>query len=123
MAPSGFIAHSAEFAAVLGASPRLDRVAEVDAHEGPVYVADEDALYFTTRPKPGGLPLPGSPLVAIKRLRLDGARFPVAAERIDVVVSVTDAANGMAADVDGSLLVCEQGTAVHPARISRVDRA
>ena len=34
-------------------------VVEVDAHEGPVYVPDEDALYFTSVPAPG---------VAIKRL-------------------------------------------------------
>ena len=24
------------------------RIAQVDAHEGPVYVAEDDALYFTT---------------------------------------------------------------------------
>src|SRR5437763_893983 len=41
----------------------LEQVAEVDAHEGPVYVEAEDALYFTTLPKPG-------PEVAIKRLSL-----------------------------------------------------
>ena len=29
-------------------------IAEVDAHEGPVYVADEDALYFTSLRGPGG---------------------------------------------------------------------
>jgi len=27
------------------------RVVEVDAHEGPVYAPDEDALYFTTLPR------------------------------------------------------------------------
>ena len=47
-----FIAHDQAFAAVLGAAPRLVKVVDVDAHEGPVYVADEDALYFTTLPRP-----------------------------------------------------------------------
>ena len=36
-------------------------VVEVDAHEGPVYVPCEDALYFTSLPAPD---------VAIKRLSL-----------------------------------------------------
>jgi len=31
---------------------RLVPVVEVDAHEGPVYVAGENALYFTTLPSP-----------------------------------------------------------------------
>ena len=40
-------------------------VLEVDAHEGPVYVPDEDALYFTSVP---------APEVAIKRLPLARTR-------------------------------------------------
>jgi hypothetical protein len=38
---------SADFAVL-----SLDKVADVDAHEGPVYVESEHALYFTTLPKP-----------------------------------------------------------------------
>ena len=34
-------------------SPRMEVVATTDAHEGPVYAADEHALYFTTKPIPG----------------------------------------------------------------------
>ena len=30
----------------------VEKVADVDAHEGPVYVADEHALYFTSLPRP-----------------------------------------------------------------------
>ena len=45
----------------------LTPVVATDAHEGPVYVASEDALYFTT----------SRPDVAIRRLQLDGARFPL----------------------------------------------
>jgi gluconolactonase len=79
-------------------------VAATDAHEGPVYVAAEGAVYVTT--------VPG----AIKRLSLrDGT--------VDVVVADANRPNGMTLDHDGSLLVCEQGTMTAPARISRLDRA
>ena len=85
---------------------RLRPVAETDAHEGPVYAADEDALYFTTVRRER---------VAIKRLALaDGT--------VTVVRADANMANGMALDQDGSLLVCEQGTLTEPARISRLDR-
>ncbi len=82
-------------------------VVEVDAHEGPVYVPDEDALYFTSVPAPG---------VAIKRLSLPSGEVSVL--RVDA-----NAANGMALHPDGRLLVCEQGTLSSLARISLVDRA
>jgi gluconolactonase len=84
----------------------LVRVAETDAHEGPVYVAEEDALYFTTVRRDR---------VAIKRLTLaDG--------RISVVRADANMANGMALDREGRLVVCEQGTSAEPARIARLDR-
>ena len=91
--------------AVTGIAPMW--VAEVDAHEGPVYVAEEDALYFTTV---------RTDSVAIKRLDLASG---------DVTILVEDAnnANGMALDRQGRLLVCEQGTTTEHARISRLDRA
>jgi sugar lactone lactonase YvrE len=50
---SAFAVHDAAFLDVLGPAPRLERVVRTDAHEGPVYVAGEDALYFTTAPRPG----------------------------------------------------------------------
>jgi gluconolactonase len=79
-------------------------VAATDAHEGPVYVGGEDALYFTT--------VPG----AIKRLALhDGT--------VSVLVADASRPNGMTLGPDGTLLVCEQGTMTAPARISRLDRA
>ena len=84
----------------------LVRVAETDAHEGPVYAADEDALYFTTVRRER---------VAIKRLSLaDGA--------VSVLREDANMANGMALDREGCLVVCEQGTLTEPARITRVDR-
>jgi gluconolactonase len=85
---------------------RLRRVAETDAHEGPVYAADEDALYFTSVRRER---------VAIKRLALaDGS--------VTVVRADANMANGMALDRDCSLVVCEQGTLTEPARIARVHR-
>jgi gluconolactonase len=82
-------------------------VVEVDAHEGPVYVPDEDALYFTSVPAPD---------VAIKRLSLRSGE-------VSVLCADANKANGMALHPDGRLVVCEQGTRLAPARISLVDRA
>jgi gluconolactonase len=85
----------------------LEKVADVDAHEGPVYVEAEHALYFTTLPQPG-------PLVSIKRLDL-------ATGAVRLVRENANAANGMALDLDGRLVVCEQGKQHCRARISRLD--
>jgi gluconolactonase len=108
-----FTAYAPGFAGVVGDAPRLSLVAEVNAHEGPVYFGDENALYFTSLPRPN---LDGSRSVQIKRLALD--------EPSDVSVLVADAnaANGMTSDGDGRLVVCEQGSDYEPARITRVDR-
>ncbi len=100
---------------------RLVKVVDVDAHEGPVYVADEDCLYFTTVPAPTDVPLPASLRVAIKRLALDGDRFPLETERLTVVRDHANGANGMTLDLDGRLVVCEQGSRAEHARISRLD--
>jgi gluconolactonase len=80
-------------------------VARIDAHEGPVYAPDGDALYFTTVRRER---------VAIKRLALrDGS--------LTVVRPDANMANGMCAGSDGGLFVCEQGTLLQPARITRLD--
>ncbi|HSJ74069.1 MAG TPA: SMP-30/gluconolactonase/LRE family protein [Miltoncostaeaceae bacterium] len=119
-APTGFAGRDARLERVLGAAPRLALVAEADAHEGPVYAADEDALYFTSVPR---RPAGGRPRVAIGRLQLDGARFPVGPGAIATVRPDANAANGMAMDAEGRLIVCEQGSMEAPARIARMDRA
>lgn len=118
-----FEAHDPSFAEVLGDAPRLVLVVHADAHEGPVYVPAEDALYFTTLPRPANVPRPGFPVAAIKRLALDGERFPLESERLSVVVEQANVANGMTLDREGRLVVCEQGTSATPARISRLDPA
>jgi len=108
-----FVLYAPGFDEVIGDAPRLSLLAEVDAHEGPVYVADERALYFTTMPRPG---VDRSPSVQIKRLPLEDPND------ISVIVAEANGANGMTADLDGDLIVCEQGSRWAPARISRLDR-
>jgi gluconolactonase len=85
----------------------VEKIADVDAHEGPVYVEDEHALYFTTLPQPG-------PRVSIKRLDLTTLE-------VSIVREDANGANGMTLGPDGRLLVCEQGTPTERARISAVD--
>jgi gluconolactonase len=117
-----FEVHDREFEVALGEAPRLEKVVSTDAHEGPVYVADEDALYFTTLPRRAQDPRPAVPEVAINRLALDGDRFPLEPERVSTILEATNAANGMALDTEGHLLVCEQGSHSRQAAISRLDR-
>jgi len=111
---SPFVIHDPEFLRALGDAPRLDWVVDVDAHEGPVYIAHADALYFTSLPTPDWR-------VAIRRIALDGGRFPLAVDRVETVVENTSVANGMTLGADGHLLVCEQGSMAERAAISRVD--
>lgn len=118
---SPFIIYEREFAAVLGDTPRLVKVVDTDAHEGPVYVKAEDALYFTTVPQPTDDPTPGFRNVAIKRVALNDSSFPVSQDRISVVRAAANMANGMVLDREGHLLICEQGTRSEHGRISRMN--
>lgn len=112
---AAFAVYRDEFRAVLGDDFRRLVLIETNAHEGPVYVASEHALYFTT------LPEPGPKNIAIKRLRLAGEAFPFKAQALDIVQFPSNMANGMTLDRDGRLVICEQGTREIPARISRMD--
>jgi len=116
-----FEVYDSEFEAVLGRCARLALVAETDAHEGPVYIPGEDALYFTTVPRAPSIPVPGMPQTAIKRLSLDGLNLPVDPSRLSTLQVPVHMPNGMTLGHDGCLVVCEQGTRSAPARISRVD--
>ena len=115
-----FEVHEPEFEAVLGRYARLALVAETDAHEGPVYIPGEDALYFTSVPRAPSDPA-GAPQAAIKRLALAGHAFPADPSRLSTVPAPVHMPNGMTLGHDGRLVVCEQGTRLAPARISRVD--
>lgn len=117
----GFEVYDPECDALLGGTARLTLVAETDAHEGPVYVPGEDALYFTTLPQPRNTPTPGTPHAVIKRLALDGLSFPVDPSQLSVLPAHVHMPNGMTLGHDGSLVVCGQGTRAEHARISRVD--
>jgi gluconolactonase len=113
-----FVPLNEAFGTVVGEAPRLVRVVATDAHEGPVYSPTEDALYYSSLPRPGA----SSPLVAVRRLALDGRRFPLEAERITTVRADANVANGMALDRDGRLVVCEQGTRPRAAAVTREGR-
>jgi len=119
----GFEVYDPEFEAVLGRYARLALVAETDAHEGPVYVRGEDALYFTTVPRVPGGTAQGAPRAVIKRLALNGLNLPATPARLSTVPAPVYMPNGMTLGQDGRLVVCEQGTRSEPARISRVDPA
>jgi len=118
---TGFEVYDTEFGAVLGDGARLELVAETDAHEGPVYIPGQDALYFTTLPRPGNIPAPGTPQAVIRRLALNGLSFPVDEHRLSVLPADVHMPNGMTLGHGGHLVVCEQGTGAEHARISRVD--
>lgn len=110
-----FATYRGEFNAVLGSDFGRPSLIETNAHEGPVYVAAEHALYFTTVPEPG----PKN--IAIKRVRLAGEEFPFEAQALETVRFPSNMANGMTLDRDGRLLICEQGYKDTPARISRMN--
>jgi gluconolactonase len=97
-------------------------VIATDAHEGPVYAADEDALYFTTVPRRSGHLDVTLPLVSVRRLALDGLRFPLEPHRLTTLRAPANAANGMTLDREGRLVICEQGSFLEPAAITRLDR-
>jgi gluconolactonase len=100
-----FETRDASFRHVIGVRPRLERMAEVDAHEGPVYLPASDTLAFTSLPRRGRS--------VIKLL-------PPGQDPVEVPSSTT-LPNGMTLGRDGTLVVCEQGDHEHPARISMVD--
>jgi gluconolactonase len=101
-----FLQFDAGFERVVGSGPRLFRVAETDAHEGPVYAPDEDAVYFTS----------------VRRERVSLERLQVSTGTVSTVTPDANMANGMTLDREGRLVICEQGTHETPARIARLDR-
>jgi len=116
-----FVRHRAAFDAVVGPSPSFATLIAIDAHEGPVYVDAERALYFTTVPVRSDAPLAGSKAVQVQRLALDVDSFPYSVRKVSVVLAQSNMANGMTLDREGRLIICEQGTRLEAARISRMD--
>jgi len=111
---SKFIAYAPEFRDVIGSDPQYETIANVNAHEGPVYVKDWDAILFTTVPVTTNIPAFGDKHVAIGRL-------DVASGEVSTFREASNMGNGMTLDRDGRLIICEQGTLTTPARISRLD--
>lgn len=111
-----FVCYSKEFNDVIGDDPQFYPVIETNAHEGPVYVQPENALYFTTVPADSNIPLQSFKEVAIKRIDLN---TKPAAET--TIRAASNMANGMTLDREGRLVICEQGTKSTPARISRLN--
>ena len=110
-----YAAYRDEFHQVLGPQFQLAALIKTNAHEGPVYVPAEHALYFTTVPEAG----PKN--IAIKRVKLVGEEFPFEAQAPETVQFPSNMANGMTLDREGHLVICEQGYKETPARISRMN--
>jgi gluconolactonase len=89
---------------LLSAPSTPELVVETDAHEGPVHVESDHALYFTT----------SRPDVAIRRLDLGSGE-------LTTVVTEANNANGMTLGPDGRLIVCEQGSLTQAAAITAID--
>src|SRR5205085_5113372 len=101
---------------------RLVNVIDAHAHEGPVYVRDEDALYFTSVPVQSDVPLAGSRSVAIRRLQgfKDTPqvgdyvyRCHPQSRQLTVVADCFDRPNGLAFSPDESILYVGDSGAIH----------
>ncbi len=93
------------------ATPAITPLIATQSHEGPVYVASQDRLYFTTKP-------------ALNNGKLSNAIAYLDLKKNQVVMFISDAnmANGMTLSADGnSLLVAEQGSYEMPGAISEID--
>ena len=113
-----FTPYDPMFRRVLRNEAGVVRVARTDAHEGPVYVAAENALYFTTLAHRLGAT---SRRASIARLALDGDPSDLDPDRLATLSNDTKNPNGMTLGRDGSLVVSDQGTLADAARIARVD--
>lgn len=111
-----YIQYASAFADVLGPDPQFEVIPGIPAHEGPVYVRDENALYFTTVPATTNVPAFGDRNVAIGRL-------DVATRKVTTFLAASNMANGMTLGRDGRLLVCEQGSKTSSAQISAISLA
>ncbi|HYK02793.1 MAG TPA: SMP-30/gluconolactonase/LRE family protein [Thermoanaerobaculia bacterium] len=113
-AASPFVTYAPEFGDVLGPSPEYSVVPGVNAHEGPVYVREWDAVLFTTVPVVTNIPAPGDRSVSIGMLAVQSLE-------VSTFAATTNMANGMTLDRNGELLICEQGTRMTSAAISRMN--
>jgi gluconolactonase len=113
-----FTSDDAAFSTVVGSAPALVRLVDVDAHEGPTFLPDQDALFVTTVPRRSPT---GALRAQVKRIALDGDRFLLEPDRVSVVAADAVMPNGMTRGADGWLVLCDQGDFTHDARLSRID--
>jgi gluconolactonase len=112
--PQHFVVYAEEFLDVIGPDPSYEVIAPADAHEGPVYVRDWDAVLFTSVPATVNVPAFGDRRVVIGRL-------DVATRQLSVFREESNMGNGMTLDREGRLLICEQGSLTTRARVSRLN--
>lgn len=120
-----FISYSPEFESITGASPTLQKLLDTNAHEGPVYLKEQQALYFTTVPDDTDIPIADGKQNAIMRLDLSdfNQKQTLSKQHLSEVVggSKANMANGMCQGVGQSLIICEQGSKTQPAQLTKLD--
>ncbi len=111
------------FLDVLGNEAEVKRLVNTDAHEGPVYVKAENAVYFTTVPVNVKIPIEGYKNVLIRKLSLDNLVDDPSENQknLSTVLDSSNMANGMTLDLGGNLIICQQGTKSSSAAISRMN--
>ncbi|MGH6821254.1 MAG: SMP-30/gluconolactonase/LRE family protein, partial [Methylocella sp.] len=114
-----------EFLEVLGDAAEVKELVTTNAHEGPVYIKSENAVLFTTVPTDVSIPIQGFKNVAIRRFSLNNlCNNPADNQKnLSTLRDPSNMANGMTLDLDGNLIICEQGTKSTPAAISRLNLA
>ena len=120
---SPFVSLDPEFAAVTGrcASTRSRRLHRRPRGAGLRPGRGRALLHHPARA--GERARPQLPRVDVRRVALDGDRFPLDPDRVSTVRENANVANGMALDLEGRLVACEQGTRSQHAAITCFDRA
>ncbi|KAL2613643.1 hypothetical protein R1flu_025335 [Riccia fluitans] len=103
-----FLIRDDDFLRLLGPNPKIETVVQTDAHEGLVYYPDENAILFTTQGDFKSIPN------KVKKVCLK-------TKTVESIFENTDFANGMSLDLNGDLLICQQGCAGNPAYIQKVN--
>lgn len=109
---SSFLVRNDDFLTILGPCPRLEKVVETDAHEGLVYYPNDNSLFFTTTGdfKSGSHP---PTKWQVKKICLD-------TQQVTTFIEKTTYANGMTLDLQGNLLICQQGNRECPGYIEEI---
>lgn len=99
-------------------------MAKTDAHEGGVYHPDTNDFYFTSVRHEVGyskLATSSAEKKALGDQNTELRKMSLSTGEVTTVFPVTDVANGMVLDLEGHLLVCQQGQGKKPGYIQRVE--